>query len=114
VVDGEDVAQVAADIEAICHAASPLPVTVEQVIHANAFFQDPTHPWVGEITQYHANEATIAPYGTNAYAYTDLADCCVVYGPGSIAQAHTADEWIEVAEIERAAGFYRKWLLGAE
>lgn len=114
VIDGEDVAQVAADIEAICHAASPLPVTVEQVIHANAFYQDPTHPWVGEITQYHANEATIAPYGTNAYAYTDLADCCVVYGPGSIAQAHTADEWIEVAEIERAAGFYRKWLLGAE
>jgi len=114
VVDGEDVAQVATDIATLCHAASPLPVTVEQVIHANAFFQDPAHPWVNEIARYHANEATIAPYGTNAYAYSDLADCCVVYGPGSIAQAHTADEWIEVAELERAAGFYRKWLLGAE
>jgi acetylornithine deacetylase len=33
----------------------------------------------------------------------------VVYGPGSIAQAHTADEWIALSEIDRAADFYRHW-----
>ena len=66
------------------------------------------------VAEHNHTTATIAPYGTNAYAYGDLADCCVVYGPGSIAQAHTADEWIEIAEIERATGFYRKWLFGVE
>ena len=27
----------------------------------------------------------------------------VCFGPGSIAQAHTADEWVEVCEIETCA-----------
>ena len=30
----------------------------------------------------------------------------IIYGPGSIAQAHTADEWVRVEEIERAPLFY--------
>ncbi|GAA3409514.1 M20 family metallopeptidase [Paenibacillus hodogayensis] len=30
----------------------------------------------------------------------------IVYGPGSIAQAHTNDEWVSVADVERAAEFY--------
>jgi len=28
----------------------------------------------------------------------------ICFGPGDIALAHAAEEWIEVAEIERAAG----------
>jgi acetylornithine deacetylase/succinyl-diaminopimelate desuccinylase-like protein len=32
----------------------------------------------------------------------------VVFGPGDIAQAHTADEWISLAEVERA----KDWLVG--
>jgi acetylornithine deacetylase len=27
----------------------------------------------------------------------------VVFGPGSIEQAHTADEWIELAQVDAAA-----------
>jgi acetylornithine deacetylase len=27
----------------------------------------------------------------------------VVFGPGDIAQAHTCDEWIEVAQVEAAS-----------
>ncbi|HFE53503.1 MAG TPA: M20/M25/M40 family metallo-hydrolase, partial [Bacteroidetes bacterium] len=30
----------------------------------------------------------------------------IIYGPGSIAQAHTADEWVRVEEVERAPLFY--------
>ena len=30
----------------------------------------------------------------------------IVYGPGSIAQAHTNDEWVPVSDVERAAEFY--------
>ncbi len=34
----------------------------------------------------------------------------VLYGPGSIAQAHTANEWIEIQQIEVAAGKLKKFL----
>lgn len=42
------------------------------------------------------------PFGTDA-AYLSLGNTpVVVFGPGSIAQAHTADEWIEIAQLEQA------------
>jgi acetylornithine deacetylase len=31
-------------------------------------------------------------------------------GPGSIDQAHTADEWIAIGELERGVAFYRRFL----
>lgn len=34
----------------------------------------------------------------------------VAIGPGSIAQAHTEDEWIRVADIEAGARFFEGWL----
>ena len=34
----------------------------------------------------------------------------VAVGPGSIAQAHTADEFIEIAELERGAQFFTNFL----
>lgn len=30
----------------------------------------------------------------------------IVFGPGSIAQAHSSEEWVPIAEVERAAAFY--------
>ena len=42
----------------------------------------------------------------------------VCFGPGSIAQAHTTDEWIPISEIKAAAGvltdFSRRYLAGRE
>ncbi|MEA3346115.1 MAG: M20 family metallopeptidase [Chloroflexota bacterium] len=41
----------------------------------------------------------------------------LVFGPGELAQAHTTDEWVELAQVEAAARFYTlaalRWL-GAE
>ena len=36
----------------------------------------------------------------------------VLYGPGSIAQAHTADEFVPVRQLEEALAFYRECLRG--
>ena len=36
----------------------------------------------------------------------------VAAGPGSIAQAHTADEWISLEELDRGVKFYRDFLEG--
>jgi acetylornithine deacetylase len=42
-------------------------------------------------------------YGTNAAIIAESGVPTVVFGPGSIAQAHTADEWIDIREVEAAS-----------
>jgi len=42
------------------------------------------------------------PYGTNAASIAAASIPAVVFGPGSLAQAHTADEWIAIEQLERA------------
>jgi acetylornithine deacetylase len=43
------------------------------------------------------------PYGTDAPAISNDGVPAVVFGPGSIDQAHTADEFIMIDELELAA-----------
>jgi acetylornithine deacetylase/succinyl-diaminopimelate desuccinylase-like protein len=35
----------------------------------------------------------------------------IVFGPGDIAQAHTADEWVSIAQLERAQALLSKFLM---
>jgi acetylornithine deacetylase len=46
------------------------------------------------------------PYGTHAARTAAAGVPSVVFGPGDIAQAHTADEWIEVAQLDLASEVY--------
>jgi acetylornithine deacetylase len=43
------------------------------------------------------------PYGTDASSIAGAGIPSVVFGPGDIAQAHTCDEWIDLAEVETAS-----------
>jgi acetylornithine deacetylase len=43
------------------------------------------------------------PYGTDASTIAEAGIPAVVFGPGDIAQAHTKDEWVDLAEVEKAA-----------
>ncbi len=43
------------------------------------------------------------PYGTNAATIAKSGIPTVVFGPGSIDQAHTADEWIDIRQVEAAS-----------
>ena len=54
-----------------------------------------------------------ASYGSNALVYRPIAGEIVVFGPGSIDQAHKAVEWIEISELDRAAAVYRRLLANA-
>ena len=53
------------------------------------------------------------PYGTHAAFYSSLAIPAVVFGPGAIEQAHTADEWIPLDQLQQAAEilyrFIKSW-----
>jgi acetylornithine deacetylase len=46
------------------------------------------------------------PYGTDAATFQLAGVPSIVFGPGSIEQAHTADEWIDLAELNTAAEAY--------
>jgi acetylornithine deacetylase len=48
------------------------------------------------------------PFGTDAAALSAAGVPTIVFGPGSIAQAHTADEFIEIDQLELAAGIFSR------
>jgi acetylornithine deacetylase len=58
-----------------------------------------------------AAEPVGVPYGTNAAALAERGVPTIVLGPGDIAQAHTADEWVELAQVERCAELYTQLAL---
>ena len=51
----------------------------------------------------HAGQVIGVPYGTDASTLASPEVPAVVFGPGDIAQAHTADEWIELEQLRTAA-----------
>jgi acetylornithine deacetylase len=52
------------------------------------------------------------PYGTDASVFAAAQTPSVVFGPGSIDQAHTADEWVEIDQLEKAADIYYRFAAG--
>ena len=110
VVNGEDAQTVAATLQRIAEAASPLPVITTPLLVLDAFYQPLDSSFIRDMQHWSGRNAEVAPYGTNAWAYRDVMRECVVFGPGSIDQAHGAEEWVAVAELEKAAGVYRRWL----
>jgi acetylornithine deacetylase len=54
------------------------------------------------------NEVFAVPYGTEAGLFQMGGVPSVVCGPGDIAQAHTANEWIEVGELDKCMGFLER------
>ena len=93
----------------------PLDVTIEMANGraSAAFWRDPDSPLVQELAAIAESTPELATYGSNALVYADLSDDLVVFGPGSIDQAHQAVEWIEIGELDRADRVYRAWLSGA-
>lgn len=52
-------------------------------------------------------------YGTHASRFAAVGVPAVVFGPGDIAQAHTKDEWIELAQLQAAAECYYRFCIDA-
>jgi acetylornithine deacetylase len=47
-------------------------------------------------------------FWTEASLFSQAGYDALVFGPGDIAQAHTADEWVAIDQLERAAAHYSK------
>jgi acetylornithine deacetylase/succinyl-diaminopimelate desuccinylase-like protein len=108
-VVGEDADAAVAAIQRAAERACPLPLTLRQLHALTPFYQPPDTPWVRQLAQESGVEPDVATYGTNASHYNGLAGECVIFGPGSIDQAHRDIEWIDIAELEKAARIYERW-----
>lgn len=109
IVDGEDPAAVVDTLYAAAAAVSGLPVTLHRLREIHAFLQPPSSDFVQQLAAWSGHAPRVAPYGTNAWAYRDLPAEVVVIGPGSIDQAHGAEEWVEIAELDSLFRIYAHW-----
>lgn len=55
-----------------------------------------------------------ALYGTNASRFAHAGVPSLIFGPGSIQQAHTVDEWIEIDQLHLAQEIYYRFCAGEE
>jgi len=115
-VPGEDPTAVFEHLSGVARdAAAPLEVDIELAFNwgSPAFYQDPDVDLVRQLGSMAESTPEVATYGTNALRYDHaIAREIAVFGPGSIDQAHKAVEWIDIAEIERAANIYRRMFAG--
>jgi len=109
VVVGEKATEVRDELLQTLPNRCPLPFTAKTLSAKDAFHQSPDSPWVRQLAEWSGMKPQVVPYCTNALSYGGLARECVVIGPGSIDQAHGAQEWVEVSELEKLTDIYCRW-----
>ena len=72
-------------------------------------FTDPAHPLIRALQRCGADLAG-APWFCDAAVFSANGSPAVAMGPGSIAQAHTRDEFISVDDLEKGAAFFLGFL----
>ena len=82
-----------------------------EVWESAALDTDPGHPLV-QLLLKNGSRLAGAPWFCDAAVFAKAGIPAVAAGPGFIAQAHTNDEWISVAELELGVEFYRGFLEG--
>jgi len=71
-------------------------------------FVDPKDPFIQECLKFSPQDTSrTVSYGTDGARFRELKKM-VVMGPGSIAQAHRHDEWIELEQLKLGVETYAK------
>ena len=78
-------------------------------IPAPPLYTDPTHPLIAKLGECGAKPIG-APWFCDACYFAERGMPAVALGPGSIEQAHTRDEWIAVADLEKGVEFFQCFL----
>ena len=71
-----------------------------------AFQTDPDSPLVKAATAYLEQEPVAVPYATEAAVYAKVNPNILICGPGDTDVAHTADEFVEMAQLDQAVQLY--------
>jgi acetylornithine deacetylase len=85
-------------------------IDFEEILDYPALDMPPEHAVVTLAKQLAGRNAHAkVGFGTEASLFVSIADIpAVVIGPGSIAQAHTPDEFVELSELLNCAGFIER------
>ena len=103
VIPGDDPDRI---ISLICEAATGL----DMEHHGSTpLFTDPDHELIRKLSAL-GGSPTGAPWFCDAAVFSAKGMPSIALGPGSIAQAHTADEWISTADLEEGADFFERFL----
>ena len=84
-------------------------LTIEKIAGSEALDTDPGHPLIAKLVEAGGKPAGAAWF-CDAAIFSSAGTPAVAAGPGSIAQAHTEDEFIEVAALEQGVEFFKKFL----
>ncbi|HZC55569.1 MAG TPA: acetylornithine deacetylase [Xanthobacteraceae bacterium] len=105
------VAWAKAEIEPQMRKAEPsCGIDFEEILEYPALDVKPDHPLVALAKQLGGrNSHGKVSFGTEASLFVSMADIpTVVVGPGSIEQAHKPDEFVEISELSKCAGFIER------
>jgi acetylornithine deacetylase/succinyl-diaminopimelate desuccinylase-like protein len=82
-----------------------------EIEHANSLpmLTDEQHPIIGLLKQC-GSRCAGSPWFSDAGIFARAGMPSIALGPGSIAQAHTRDEWIAVDDLEKGAAFFQNFL----
>jgi acetylornithine deacetylase len=115
-VPGEDANDVLPAVEEVLAALRRADPDLQVVQHTPAMIDSPLDPSGGEAFAGFVQRVLLemglegelqgVGYGTDASSFGQAGFAAVVLGPGDIAQAHTADEWIDLAELQRGVEVY--------
>lgn len=98
------------DPERVVHLLRAAAEGVEITYHSSApLYTDPDHPLLLKLSGLGATPVG-APWFCDAAVFAAQGMPAVALGPGSIAQAHTADEFISVKDLEEGADFFERFL----
>jgi acetylornithine deacetylase/succinyl-diaminopimelate desuccinylase-like protein len=84
--------------------------TVEPIKISAPLYTSPDNPFIQKFIAL-GSKLTGANWFCDAACFALEGTPAIAIGPGSIAQAHTADEYIEIAKLERGAQFFTNYLL---
>ena len=82
-----------------------------QVLRSLPLLTDLGHPLLENLRRL-GSQPVGAPWFCDAAVFAQKDSPAVALGPGSIAQAHTCDEWIAVADLDAGAEFFERFLRG--
>ena len=112
VLPGEDLEAVGESVEGLLRRQGIEGVDVSEILRDPPMEVSDDEPWARAVLA--AAQAVVPAkaiavhYGTDASKFAQVGMPSVVVGPGDIAQAHTANEWVEVDEVREAVEIYRR------
>jgi Acetylornithine deacetylase/Succinyl-diaminopimelate desuccinylase and related deacylases len=100
---GQDISPLLETLRATC------PDVEISIWEAKPMHTDPGHPLVSALERC-GSRCVGAPWFCDAAIFAQAGMPAVAVGPGSIAQAHTKDEFISIADLEAGADFFERFL----